>query len=223
VLNIASYRTSFDGQIAATAGSVHLEQTVDALWAGMTGTWTWVESLLSAGVRTEVVSSRSWQEAQNLGSTYYPPGNYSSTAARMKMWELTSYYMAMPSSARNYYIDLQNAWYTTARNVWLKAQEANVGHPRAGRYTYASGTAPNGSAYTLYARDFDRALILNRPNQGWSNNTFNSTTAVRFTLPSGERWYLLNADGTIGSTALTSVTLMNAEAAILIKGSTIGK
>jgi hypothetical protein len=63
-------------------------------------------------------------------------------------------------------------------------------------------------------------MVLLRLQQGWGSQTYTDGTAITITLPAGERWIPLNADGTVGS-AITSIRLRNSEAAILLKGSTM--
>jgi hypothetical protein len=64
----------------------------------------------------------------------------------------------------------------------------------------------------------DRALIVVRVNQGWGAHSYIDGTAVTIPLPTTDQWLPLHADGTLGA-AVTSVTLRNVEAAILVKGS----
>ncbi len=49
-------------------------------------------------------------------------------------------------------------------------------------------------------------------------NSYVDGTAVTIPLPTTDQWLPLNADGTLGA-AVTSVTLRNVEAAILVKKS----
>jgi hypothetical protein len=57
-----------------------------------------------------------------------------------------------------------------------------------------------------------------RLQQGWGSQTYTDGTAISVSLPAGEKWIPLNADGTVG-TAVTSIRLRNSEAAILLRGS----
>jgi len=70
----------------------------------------------------------------------------------------------------------------------------------------------------LYYRDFERARVLLRLQQGWGSQTYTDGTAITVTLPTGEKWIPLNANGTVEN-AVTSIRLRNSEAAILLKGS----
>lgn len=104
--------------------------------------------------------------------------------------------------------------------IWTRAQEADIGHPTASRTILTRGADPVGQGYTLYSRDFDRALVLVRHQSGWGTQIYTDASAVTFPLPAGETWLPLNADGTVGA-AVTSIKLRNSEAAILIKKSRV--
>jgi hypothetical protein len=86
------------------------------------------------------------------------------------------------------------------------------------RVLVSRGTDPLGQNYVLYTRDMDRALVIMRVNQGWGSHSYTDATAVTVPLPTTDQWVPLNADGTLGS-PVTSVTLRNVEAAILLKKS----
>jgi hypothetical protein len=156
----------------------------------------------------------------NAMSTFYPRGNSATSAQRAKMWELASYYLVVPSNPRLLALQLENSWSVPYSQLWLRAQEANIGHPRSARVAARSGTDGAGNGYVLYTRDFDRALIVLRLQQGWNSHTYGDATALTFPLPTGQSWIPLNADGTVGA-PVTSVRLRNSEAAILLKGSTM--
>jgi hypothetical protein len=70
----------------------------------------------------------------------------------------------------------------------------------------------------VYTREMDRALVVMRINQGWGAHSYLDATAVTIPLPSTDQWLPLNGDGTLGA-PVTSVTLRNVEAAILVKKS----
>jgi len=170
------------------------------------------------GVLVDFVSAYGTQDM--AGMTYYPRGNSATNTQRAKLWEIASYYMAVSSNPKLLALQLENAWAKPYSSLWMKAQEANIGHPTSGRYQQSAGTDPYGNRYIVYRRDFDRAMVLLRLQQGWGSQTYTDGTAITITLPAGERWIPLNADGTVGS-AITSIRLRNSEAAILLKGSTM--
>jgi hypothetical protein len=96
----------------------------------------------------------------------------------------------------------------------MPAIEADVGHPREARHVIASGVDSAGQKYRIFARDFDNAYIVIRPQIDWRKQTYADSTGVAVPLPSPMR--PLHRDGTLGD-AVSSVTLRNVEAAILFK------
>jgi hypothetical protein len=216
MLNTAEYTKDFDRANAIAAGSVHLELFNNPMYAGMPTRWKWVEDLLALGVAVDMGSPYSAQWADDH-PTQFPKGNYPTSGQRMDMWQLASYYMSVGSNPDGFYFHPKGPdWETAFSDFWFKALEANIGHPVSARSTFAKGTDPTGKAYTVYGREFDRALVLIRPAQGWDTQSFLDATAVDVTLPSGESWLPLHADGTLGA-AVTKVKLRNAESLILIR------
>ena len=219
MLNTATYTTPFDLADAEAAGAVHLEKANSALFSETSLLWQWCETLMSHGVFVDFVSTLSSGEEATYTATI-PPGNSQTTAQRLKLWELASYYMVVPSSPTLISLQLENMWNLPYSSIWLRAQEADIGHPTGSRAIQTRGTDPVGQGYTLYSRDFDRALVLLRHQSGWGSQVYTDASAVTFPLPAGETWLPLHADGTVGA-AVTSITLRNSEAAILIKKSKV--
>ncbi|MEP7064402.1 MAG: hypothetical protein ABI889_00085 [Gemmatimonadota bacterium] len=218
MLNTAEYTTPQDSINAARAGAVHLEMFNNFKYSGMAPRWTWIEHLATSGVFVDVVSAYNSSSMASM-ATYYPRGNSPTNVQRAKLWELASYYIGLPTSgADRVAIQLENTWGKAYSTIWTKAQEANVGRPLSQRVLQSSGTDPYGNRYQLWVRDFERARIVLRLQQGWGSQTYTDGTAITVALPSGERWIPLNADATIES-PVTSVRLRNSEAAILFKGS----
>ena len=217
MLNTAEYTKPFDRANILAAGAVHMERMNNAFSSGISQTWQWVESLTSQGVLVDFVSLYASQYVNSIPNTY-PHGNSATPAQRMKMWELASYYMVVPSSPATLALQLENEWSLPYSSLWLRAQEANVGHPLGARVLASRGTDPLGQAYVVYTRDMDRALVVMRINQGWGSHSYVDGTAVTIPLPSSDQWLPLNGDGTLGA-PVTSVTLRNVEAAILVKKS----
>ena len=215
-LNTAQYMTDADYAAAVAAGGVHLEMVNSFKFSGMGASWRWVERLTAAGVFVDFVSSYSSQDI--AGMTSYPAGNSATNVQRGKLWELASYYLVVPATPKLLAIQLEQLWNKPYSTLWIKAQEANIGHPLASRAVLKTGTDPLGQSYLVYNRNFDRALVLLRLQQGWSAQTYTDASAITVTLPTGEKWIPLNADGTVGS-AVTTIKLRNSEAAILLKGS----
>lgn len=219
MLNTSQYTKALDLADAEAAGAVHLEKMNNPLYSGSYLRWQWCETLMSNGVFVDLVSSlSSGEEATYAGIV--PPGNSQTTTQRLKLWELASYYMVVPSSPSLLSLQLENMWNLPYSQVWLRAQEADIGHPTGSRTILTRGTDPVGQGYTLYSRDFDRALVLLRHQSGWGAQVYSNASAVTFPLPGGETWLPLHADGTVGA-AVTSIALRNSEAAILIKKSRV--
>jgi hypothetical protein len=217
MINTAEYTKPFDRANILAAGAVHMERLNNALSSGIPQTWQWVESLTNQGVLVDFVTLYASQYVNSIPNTY-PHGNSATPAQRMKMWELASYYMVVPSSPATLALQLENEWSLPYSSLWLRAQEANIGHPVSARVLASRGTDPLGQAYAVYTRDMDRALVVMRINQGWGAHSYVDATAVTIPLPSTDQWLPLNGDGTLGA-PVTSVTLRNVEAAILVKKS----
>ena len=219
MLNTSQYTSALDLADAEAAGAVHLEKMNMPLRSDAYARWQWCETLMSHGVFVDLVSSLSSTEEATYSGTI-PPGNSQTTTQRLKLWELASYYMVVPTSPNLLALQLENMWNVPYSEIWTRAQEADIGHPTGTRTILTRGTDPVGQVYTLYSRDFDRALVLVRHQSGWGTQMYTNASAVTFPLPAGETWLPLHADGTVGS-AVTSITLRNVEAAILIKQSRV--
>ena len=219
LLNLSEYTTEADYQAAVAAGGVHLEMFNNFKHSGMIPRWQWVGRLMSAGIFVDFVSTYSSQDVANMTASY-PPGNSTTSVQRAKLWELASYYLAVQASPTLLGLQLENQWSKPYSSLWLKAQEANIGHPLAARVQAAHGMDPMGNAFIVYNRDFDRALIVLRLQQGWGAQSYGDKTAVRISLPAGQKWMPLNADGTVGP-IVTSIRLRNSEAAIMLKVNTM--
>ncbi len=217
MLNTAEYTTAFDLANALAAGAVHLEGMNNPLHPGISGTWQWVESLTSQNVLVDFVTLYPSAYVNTIAATF-PHGNSATPAQRMKLLELASYYIVVPSNPAELALQLENSWNRPYSSLWIRAQEANVGHPLGPRVLASRGTDPLGQTYAVYTRDLDRALVIMRVNQGWGAHSYVDATAVSIPLPATDQWLPLNADGTLGA-PVTSVTLRNVEAAILVKKS----
>ena len=220
MLNIAEYTKDFDRANAAAAGAVHLELFNNPMYSDMPRRWQWVEELRSLGVSVDMVSPypSTWADSH---SSQYPKGNYATSGQRIHMWELASYYMVVGQNPEGLFYHIKAPdWDTPFADYWFRAIEADIGHPTGARRVVQQGTDPVGQAYTIYGRDFDRALVLIRAQRGWGTQSYLDATAVEVTLPSGESWLPLHADGTLGA-AVTKVSLRNSESLILVRKSRI--
>jgi len=104
-------------------------------------------------------------------------------------------------------------------NHWFNALTYNVGQPQGGYSLFATGQDPSNPAltYDVYARQYTNALVLYKPlsyTLGKGTGTTAANTATTEKL--GGTYRELNANGTLGP-AITSISLMNGEGAILIK------
>lgn len=218
MINTSVYARPFDFAMTTAAGAVHLERINNPLDASMPDRWNWVDSLLAHNVIVELVSLDSWDEANGGHGQFatYSPGNYTSSAERLKMFELASYYMVVPDSPDRLFLDLENAWKVPYDKVWLKAQEYPVGHPTSPRHLILTGQDSTGTGFKVWARDFDHALVLARPNGTWKNRNYGDGTAASVPLPDGQALRPLHGDGTLG-TPVATVTLRAGEAMILIR------
>ena len=218
MINTSEYKYASDFEMILASGAAHLERMNNPLSSAMPERWRWIDSLLARNVLVELVTLDSWDDAKNPRGVFstYTPGDYSSKSERLKMWELASYYMVVPAMPDHLLLDLQNAWTVPFSSVWLRAEEFDVGHPLGVRRLYRTGRDPVGNNYQVWARDFDHAVVLARPTAWWKDQTYGDTTAVSIPLPNGEALRLLHGDGALGP-PVTSVTLRNAEAAILVK------
>ena len=219
MINTAEYSSDFDRANAIAAGGVHMEMINNPFTPDMPSRWQWIESLTSSNVLVDMVTLYATSSA-NAMSTIFPKGNYATSAQRMKMWELASYYMAVGSTPDQLALQLENTWDVPYSTVWIRAQEANIGHPLSARVLASRGTDPLGQTYVVYTRDMDRALIVARVNQGWGTHSYLDGSAISIPLPSTDVWLPLMADGTLGA-PVTSVRLRNVEAMILVKKSRI--
>lgn len=218
MINTAEYRNPPDEAMILAAGAAHLERMNNPLSGDVEGRMKFFSDLLDHDVLTELVSLDSWDEGNSRKGVFatYIPGDYASSAERLKMFELATYYMVVPNKPDLLLLDLQNAWTVPFQQVWLKAQEVNIGHPHAPRRLIATGVDATGHKYHVWSRDFDRALIVMRPVIGWDQQRFDDSTIVRVPLPKGQMLRPLQGNGTLGG-PVTEIVLRNSEAAILIK------
>jgi Bacterial Ig-like domain (group 2) len=219
--NTAMYVFDADFANVGAAGATHMEKSNNPLYSGLPAAWSWIDKLLGASASVNFVDAIDYSDMKAVSSRL---GSSSDSAfRRVKMAELASYYMVVPHSPEKLQLQMVNEWSRPFSTVWITAQEANIGHPTVARRQVSQGIAstdPVGQQVVVYERDFDRALVIVRPQTGWGTQRYDNASAVNVPLPSGETWLPLNADGTLGA-PVTTIKLRNAEAAILIKQRTI--
>jgi len=216
LMNIAEYWNPTDSMLAVAAGAVQLERTNFPFGDHLLPRWSEIDHLLAAGVYVEFVSFWSYTDWVH-GPHAFPTlsrGMYSSVVERGQIAQLASYYMVVPQDAHRLWFDQQNMWNVRPDSVWMPAIEYDIGHPTGARRVIASGVDPRGQHFRVFARDFDRALVLIRPSSDWRPQVYGDDTGVEIKLPAPMR--LLRRDGTLGP-PVAAVTLRNVEAAILIR------
>lgn len=215
LINIAEYWNPADSALVVAGGGAHLERTNFPFTDRLPSRWTEIDNLLAMNVYTEFVTL--WTHTDWLRSKSFPSfqgGMYSSALERGQLVQLASYYMAVPANPQRLSYDQQNMWNVRPDTVWMPAIEADVGHPREARHVIASGLDAAAQKYRIYARDFDNAYVVMRPQLDWRKQTYADSTGIDVALPAPMR--PLHRDGTIGA-AVSSITLRNVEAAILFK------
>lgn len=222
MLNTSGYRFPPDSANLVSARATHMEKANNPLSSDLEATWYWIDKLLKAGVFVDLVAARDYVDMTGTVKRGY--GTTPDSAFHLvKVAELASYYMVVPKTLDGIALQLVNSWARPYSSVWLKAQEANVGHATAARSVMTGGVPavdPTGQKGRAVQRDFDRALVLFRLQSGWGTQNYGAATNVAIPLPPGETWRRLNADGSLGN-PVTTIQLGNAEAAILIKVRTL--
>ena len=95
---------------------------------------------------------------------------------------------------------------------WFNAQQLDIGKPIGSRYLLSSGQDSSGQDYKIYARNFEKGLILIRPASSYLNSDYSDQTKISVTLP--RQYTPVMADGSSGMPSAT-FTLRNSEALIL--------
>jgi hypothetical protein len=107
-------------------------------------------------------------------------------------------------------------WHSGANKIQLYLKKRP--YPISGRYVVGTYT------YKVFAREFDNALVLDKPLPSWQVTELGDASATTSYLPATADnptgvYHRLNVDGTIDSTLLTRISLRNGEGVILIKAS----
>jgi hypothetical protein len=215
LLNTHGYLTPWDVQMTAAAGGAHAEAFNNAFFPEMESRWRHVETVLGAGGSMNMLP---YDGDMPVG---YTSGNFDTPTARRRIWELASHYLvAPPKPGLLFYNSIGDKWDQPYAARWVAAVEANIGLPHGPRRVVAEGTDGAGRRYRVWARDYERALVLVRPVIEWGNQTYGTETAVEVKLPANERFLPLGADGRV-SAAVDRLMLRASEAAILIKESRV--
>lgn len=152
----------------------------------------------------------------------YTAGNYGTSAARYRMWRLASYYQFKepvgsagtvyfnPGFCSNNSANINSA--AADQASWLLAYQVDVGQPTGNTLLYQQGTAD--CAYQILGRQYTKALILVRPQDGSRCTNYGDSSAATVTF--ADPVQILREDGTV-SDLVTTARIRNAEAIIAIQ------
>ncbi len=160
----------------------------------------------------------------NNGSPYLVldtyPGGGSPTDPRTEIAALAYYYLlADPTRTFVMFFGGSNPASSWTEH-WVPAAAVNVGTPTDSMHQFASGSDPSNSglSYQVFARDYTNGMVLYKPlsyTPGVGEGTTADNTAT--TVQLGGSYKVVNADGSISATAVTSISLRNGEGAVLVK------
>ena len=171
------------------------------------------------------------------------PQSYPDIWARDRIFGAAFYYVLQNPGKDYWNADSTGTYYwpilARQEKEWPKALEVDIGQPTNqapggatlpgnnywGAWVFAEGADPGHpdypditkSRYKIYAREYSKGLVLLKPKSGndSSRSTFLDNTATTHTLPG--TYFKVKDDGTIDSTPITSITLRNGEAVILVE------
>ena len=184
---------------------------------GVVEMWDKARQLMDSG-KIVVYSTRQKGAGNPDGMNYYPAGytsgSYASPGARAQIMELAMYYLGKDRENKLAYFDILGAWTVPYVQSWTYAQEVDIGIAVGDYYIFQTGTDPAGNGYTIYARDFEKAIVLVRPKGNWNQDIFGDSTAVNVNL--GGNYYIVYADGSISVNPVATINLRNSEGSILL-------
>lgn len=218
--NTGNYTTAEDGAQADACRGTAMEFTNDIYSEIGYTMWPFVAARLAAGTTVILIPQRQGY-LKNTARYDLNPGNYGTVAERVLMAEYANYLMLldparMDQLAVDFYLTGNADPATPHSMTWLAAFQFGLGAPTGARSVLASGTDGAGQPFQVFARAFTNALVVYRPMQNWARTKFGDATAMAVPLPAGS-WRVLRSDGTQGP-AVSSVTLRNGEALILVRG-----
>lgn len=215
--NAAEYSDDpLDMRVGEAAGSMHLELMNGAM-VPLPGNWDFVDSLLSHGTYVDFVGREMWSDWQSAGRQLkYPGGLYASAAERLRVVQLASYYMVVPSDPQRIGLQAENVrapYYpdSTSQRIY----ELDVGHPTGPRQIVLDTRDWFNQRARVYARRFDNAVVLIRPMTYWADTLWTAASAVPVPLPSGGPWSYVTARGDLVS--IDSLALKESDAVILVR------
>lgn len=211
LLNTYNYVTPWDVQMTVAAGGAHAEAFNNPVYPEMESRWRHVEAVLAAG------ASMNMPPRDGDMPAGYTSGSFDTPTARRRIWELASYYLVAPAQpGLLFFNSIGDQYGQPFSDSWLAAVEANIGAPVGARRVHAEGGDGTGQRYRVWAREYERALVLVRPVIDWGSNSYGDESAVDVALPSEERLRPLKEAGRVGA-AVEGIQLRAGEAAILVK------
>jgi hypothetical protein len=211
MVNGYNYVKQWDLDMSVAAGGTHMESMNNPVFPEMESRWSHVERLLAAG---STVNMARWDH--DMPESFHP-GNSVSTEARRRIWELASHYLVAPvQPGQLYFNSIGDDWSKPYSANWDTAIEADIGRPLEARRLIADKYDASGRQYRIWARDYERALVIVRPVISWEDERYGDDTAIEVPLPAGHRFRPLMMDGRVAG-AINRIRLRAAEAAILIK------
>lgn len=203
--------TAEGNEVAANAtGSFEefLIRATDATWSAVLDASNLVKGRLAADTPSPYV----------VIDTY--PGGTSTSDPRTQLATLAYYYL-LADPART--MLMMYGGYAPAASwsqTWIGAVSVNVGKPAGDMKVVASGADPQNPAlqYQVFGRQYDNALVLYKPRSyTLAVGTGTTDDATATTVQLGGSYYVVAADGTVGKTPVTQVSLRNGEGAVLLK------
>jgi hypothetical protein len=233
--NNASYMNTFALNCALAAGGVNEEMALNP-FSNPSTFFSYNNTLIAAGdyaqpvMSTKLGTMDSQYASGTGGFASFNPGNDVTPGGRLLVDAMAQYYLVVPAPNTNFALQWVSDSYSDSYTNWRNIEAVNIGAPQGTKYTYQSGTDPLGYTYSVYARNFDKALVLDRAHTDYSNvNDYGDNTAITVNLPTTDpvtgqpvSWKIVRSDGTLSASAVTSVQLRRVESVILMKVERLG-
>lgn len=167
----------------------------------------------------------------------YIPGNYGSSSQRRQLASYCLYLLGVDATRtlgdgtkqKHAIIDLTNSNSSDipVSSRWTPAFEYPIGQP-TGAYVHTATIAPpSGSGVRVYSRTFSKdsgattsaIAYISLCSGSPGTLVYDDTSLVTVTLPTpppNDAWYMLNWDGTLGTTPLTTLNIRRAEGVIVV-------
>ena len=209
LINTARSIEPWDLEMVRAAGGTEAEHTNAVGSPLMEERWKFIEAALASGALVEFVGDLRMPDG-------FTRGNSATPEARRGLFQLASYYLVVPSPADLLGFGPGTKFDEPFEKLWVPAAEANIGRPSGARRTLASGRTPRGTPYRVWARDFERAVVLVRPAIG-DGEAFGDGGGAEVRLPAGGPYFPLDAAGKLGP-SVDRLALRPGEGAILVRG-----